>query len=1056
MEALVSKILGSTLKKFINGFNKEMLSLQIMKGTAQVKDFELNPEALQELMSLPTNLEVISAKCTELNIKVPYMNLKREPITFSLERLDLHLREPDTVKPMPSTLAQSVIGKKGVSEKAEKMDMLRGVKLEVKECHMTLETMARDPFHPERRPGLKIDVENMVVQSANAKWEAVSDLTQTQIFDKEQNVGLLYKLMKIASITISSTMGSADTPVPIIEGLPIEIRILTQFDGKTNLWKSSSLEAVFEELNFSLTQGKWQRLAELSLALRDCFAREIPASEAITIEGQDLRANKLSYGLTLHRFVIEFLKGQQGGDEGFTFFGFGLSLTLSPERLITYIIKDLGGRGQDQPVQCWESLVETTVSAVTFRERKPSADKEPQYLRLLAQNTEKRDDAFTSENGSLVTARVMHRTKVEGDEATQRRVPTVEAHVSMHGAQVVFDKQVWKDLYSWIVEGPLEQDFEKQTAHFLELFQQKREEGSLADLKDFYYMNAKFNMTATETSFILPNIPDSNVAELRNNAIHFGVGKLSVTNQPDWPFPPFLKDALNALPEKRNELTPEEGTIHKFQRVTCDVVQLAEGGPTATPLLNPAYLRLYGRYFPPISTDSQTHKLELTLHTSELHARITASQLLYLHRMEEENIAWGLRIEREERERRKVNRMMRIAAGGADAASTEPGRKADDEEKELTLAEKQKLIVDAIRYGIANFHVTTFVRIDKALFNFPSPGALAGVVDHWDLTSPATGEENKEKEEVTELQPIDDSTLALLKFERFETLFDNTGDSQSASIRLKAFEWTNGGLVVQATGLDHPRFPAAAIVRPLPSMEQSAHLLSLQVHRKCPAGAPQAIRFVVSVGREASLKDSIRELWPKVRALATKALDAYKENPELRQKVADQIQQGAEFGYAVTQEVVGELDTNNFGWRLELGECEFKHVDRDDQIDAPADAARGVVRLSSSNREVLSKQFKDVEDQLINSKLALAQMQAEKFDLQSDASAADDRLAKMQAEMKTLEQQLVATKIALAEAQAANDNLNTELKKVQQGGAGAGGAGAAAKKGVSSFFGRKG
>ena len=104
---------------------------------------------------------------------------------------------------------------------------------------------------------------------------------------------------------------------------------------------------------------------------------------------------------------------------------------------------------------------------------------------------------------------------------------------------------------------------------------------------------------------------------------------------------------------------------------------------------------------------SQTHKLELTLHTSELHARITASQLLYLHRMEEENLAWGLRIEREERERRKVNRMMRIAAGGADAASTEPGGKAgDDEEKELTLAEKQKLLVDAIRYGIAKYEKT--------------------------------------------------------------------------------------------------------------------------------------------------------------------------------------------------------------------------------------------------------------------------------------------------------------------------------------------------------------
>lgn len=65
----------------------------------------------------------------------------------------------------------------------------------------------------------------------------------------------------------------------------------------------------------------------------------------------------------------------------------------------------------------------------------------------------------------------------------------------MHGVQVVFDKQVWKDLHTWIVEGPLEADFEKQTARFIELFNKKREEGTLSDLKDFYYMNAKFNMT---------------------------------------------------------------------------------------------------------------------------------------------------------------------------------------------------------------------------------------------------------------------------------------------------------------------------------------------------------------------------------------------------------------------------------------------------------------------------------------------------------------------------------------------------------------------------------
>jgi len=145
-------------------------------------------------------------------------------------------------------------------------------------------------------------------------------------------------------------------------------------------------------------------------------------------------------------------------------------------------------------------------------------------------------------------------------------------------------------------------------------------------------------------------------------------------------------------------------------------------------------------------------------------------------------------------------------------------------------------------------------------------------------------------------------------------------------------------------------------------------------------------------------------------------------------------------GYGVTQQVIGNLNLNNFGWKVELGECEFKHVDTDDQIESPcllsvfclyicvsssanlnakhaADSARGLVRLSSSNKEAMGKQFKDVEDQLINSKLSLAQIQAEKFDLQNEVSVADERFNKLKNEMKTLEQQLVQTKISLAEAQ---------------------------------------
>jgi len=75
----------------------------------------------------------------------------------------------------------------------------------------------------------------------------------------------------------------------------------------------------------------------------------------------------VSYGLSINRFVIELLKGQHGGEDGFTCFGFGLQTTLSPPRLTEYVVKDLGGREPDQKVECWESILEASIASITLR-----------------------------------------------------------------------------------------------------------------------------------------------------------------------------------------------------------------------------------------------------------------------------------------------------------------------------------------------------------------------------------------------------------------------------------------------------------------------------------------------------------------------------------------------------------------------------------------------------------------------------------------------------------------------------------------------------------------
>jgi len=175
------------------------------------------------------------------------------------------------------------------------------------------------------------------------------------------------------------------------------------------------------------------------------------------------------------------------------------------------------------------------------------------------------------------------------------------------------------------------------------------------------------------------------------------------------------------------------------------------------------------------------------------------------------------------------------------------------------------------------------MRFDKVTLNFPSPGALTTVADHWDFHSAGcappspkgkcfallnceeaktflidTAEAaaaNKEKEEVNDLVQ-EDSSLSLFKMTKLDVLLDNIAVTQSVLIRLKSFEacpFLDHGAnrftkltcihLVQASGLDHPRFPAAAIVRPLLTTENVAYLLSLQIHRKCPRDAPQSIDF---------------------------------------------------------------------------------------------------------------------------------------------------------------------------------------------------------------------
>eukprot|EP01087_Luapelamoeba_hula_P003962 TRINITY_DN1392_c0_g1_i2.p1 TRINITY_DN1392_c0_g1~~TRINITY_DN1392_c0_g1_i2.p1 ORF type:complete len:1088 (-),score=180.02 TRINITY_DN1392_c0_g1_i2:76-3297(-) len=1069
MEGIITKLLGGYLKKFIKDFNQEMLSLQIMKGQATMKDFELVGEALQELMMLPTNLEVVSAKCSLLSMAIPYMNLKHEPITLTIDRIDLQLREPDVIKPMPNTLAS--LNRSNLSEKAERMSVIKGVKLEIKQCFVTVETLGRNTFHPDWKPSLLLNIVGLVIQSVNDKWEIV-DLAQTFIVDKEKNVEKLHKQATIQSITVHSRMTTADTPSPVIENIPCELRIITTSDAKTGLWLESSLEIIFEELNFSWTQGAWQRMVDLGMSLNACFGREIPEREGLDTqalaEAREEKMTKVSYSLTMHRFVIELLKGQKGGEDGFTCFGFGMSCTLSPLRLTTYTIKDLSGRGGDQKVECWESILNLTMQNITLRERRPAAGKEAPYNRLMTQVVDtKRTDTALPSSAPLISVQATHRQKIDCDELLKRRVPTVEVGVNLNGVQVIFDKEAWKDLFVFVVEGPLETGFAEGGLKLRSGMEAK----SLEDLQKFAHVNAKFDFLAAETTFIIPPDPASSLEDLRTSALHCNVGKLTLTNQPEWPFPPFLKDALLHLPERAHNLTPAEGTIHKFQgelhRVTCTMNTLpsASGGESVSSILDPASIRVYGRYFPPESDTAKQHRVEAMLHAGEIFGHITPSNVRFFHHLEEEHRKWGIRVNTEEVERRKLNKMMQAAASGASEMKSsqvdgEKGFSVKDMTKE-DLDKAQKYTIETARYALHNLHATTFVRIEKGTCEIPSLAAFDYLARQW------LEEEAKEKGQalLQELSaPLEGETvvteenlnkqITVVGLEKFEVVADNNITSQTVVFSTRGFD---------VLGITHPKLPASVSIRCIPG-HAGKNCIEFRVSRDCSGSAPHPVSVfshlhglqISSTAKPGGLQKGILAILPDVQVLVQRAVAHAKEvgDKVVREDLVKYMREGFLRAQATAKEIIeGGIEglVENVHWKVEVGECEYRYLPPGTDSSSPDAKPIGQLLLASSTKNSLETQFQDVENSLINTKLALAQSEAEKFELQNDVHQAQEQAKKVQNEVIQLSQQLATIKFTLAEAQAENDNLRSELKRAQEGG---GTPKVAAKPASSGFFGR--
>jgi len=189
--------------------------------------------------------------------------------------------------------------------------------------------------------------------------------------------------------------------------------------------------------------------------------------------------------------------------------------------------------------------------------------------------------------------------------------------------------------------------------------------------------------------------------------------------------------------------------------------------------------------------------------------------------------------------------------------------------------------------------------------------------------------------------------------------------------------------------------------------------------------------------------NELEDVMPDLQVIAKKITDTLIG----MQGSKDDIRRGMEMGTSwATSEIRAHLanmtvctagqavDVLDLSWEFEIADCELVLHDSSNKK-----RPFGVIKISTFNRQALTKQFETLEGELITTKMLLANTEANTDSFKSQLTDLRAEMARMQAEADAkvqrakeeaehAMQQLIATKMLLAEQQGQYDELARKLR----------------------------
>ncbi|CAM9667386.1 unnamed protein product, partial [Choristocarpus tenellus] len=292
MESFVIGLLSKYLRQYVLGFKREQLSLSFLKGKGEMRDLEVNCEAINDLL---TNVPVIRFSKIHINrlwVKVPLRQIRVEPIRLNIDEVEVEIVEPtDFVTPTHQPLSRH-----GATTKRSKYGVGERIRdsfsLDIDKVIVTFRVLGKrkcplpGPWTPPAARGV---IKGLRFFSTDEHGEECS-LEQCWRYSKE-HMGTTQDIFIFKKATCQSChffLVEDQDPfkkgqVEVVKAVPVDLLLTVRRRSLDNFLKGMQIEISLDRVDFELhvSDGSLSALMHFVVGFGYCLFRQGVSAEML-------------------------------------------------------------------------------------------------------------------------------------------------------------------------------------------------------------------------------------------------------------------------------------------------------------------------------------------------------------------------------------------------------------------------------------------------------------------------------------------------------------------------------------------------------------------------------------------------------------------------------------------------------------------------------------------------------------------------------------------------------------------------------------------------------